>query len=75
FADLLTLGATGVSLNLTGLADGQYRVLSYNTNLLATGSYTSLDVAVKETSAGTVSGETSVVGNVITDVDPTAGSD
>ncbi len=75
FADLLTLGATGVSLNLTGLADGQYRVLSYNTNLLATGSYTSLDVAVKETSAGTVSGETNVVGNVITDVDPTAGSD
>ncbi|KLP92994.1 hypothetical protein ABR37_12000 [Enterobacter hormaechei subsp. hoffmannii] len=75
FADLLTLGATGVSLNLTGLANGQYRVLSYNTNLLATGSYTSLDVAVKETSAGTVSGETSVVGNVITDVDPTAGSD
>lgn len=75
FADLLTLGATGVSLNLNGLANGQYRVLSYNTNLLATGSYTSLDVAVKETSAGTVSGETSVVGNVITDVDPTAGSD
>ncbi|WP_426708434.1 BapA/Bap/LapF family large adhesin [Enterobacter cloacae complex sp. 280C5] len=66
FADLLTLGATGVSLNLNGLANGQYRVLSYNTNLLATGSYTSLDVAVKETS---------VVGNVITDVDPTAGSD
>ncbi|WP_150183244.1 hypothetical protein, partial [Enterobacter asburiae] len=32
FADLLTLGATGVSLNLTGLANGQYRVLSYNTN-------------------------------------------
>ncbi len=59
FADLLTLGATGVSLNLTGLADGQYRVLSYNTNLLATGSYTSLDVAVKETSAGTVPGDTS----------------
>ncbi|MDF3660355.1 VCBS domain-containing protein, partial [Enterobacter hormaechei] len=28
-----------------------------------------------ETSAGTVSGATSVVGNVITDVDPTAGSD
>ena len=75
FADLLTLGATGVSLNLTGLENGQYRVLSYNTNLLATGSYTSLDVAVKETSAGTVSGETSLMGNVITDVDPTAGSD
>ncbi|HBC7436080.1 BapA/Bap/LapF family large adhesin [Enterobacter bugandensis] len=75
FADLLTLGATGVSLNLTGLADGNYRVLSYNTNLLATGSYTSLDVAVKETGPGTVTGDTSLGGNVITDVDPTAGSD
>ncbi len=75
FADLLTLGATGVSLNLTGLADGNYRVLSYNTNLLATGSYTSLDVAVKETGPGTVTGDTSLDGNVITDVDPTAGSD
>lgn len=75
FADLLTLGATGVSLNLTGLADGDYRVLSYNTNLLATGSYTSLDVAVKETGPGTVTGDTSLDGNVITDVDPTAGSD
>ncbi|MGK4352154.1 BapA/Bap/LapF family large adhesin [Enterobacter sichuanensis] len=75
FADLLTLGATGVSLNLTGLANGDYRVLSYNTNLLATGSYTSLDVAVKETSAGTVTGDTSLNGNVILDTDPTAGSD
>ncbi|MCM7674889.1 Ig-like domain-containing protein [Enterobacter chengduensis] len=75
FADLLTLGATGVSLNLTGLADGNYRVLSYNTNLLATGSYTSLDVAVKETGPGTVTGETSLNGNVILDTDPTAGSD
>ncbi|WP_257896097.1 Ig-like domain-containing protein, partial [Enterobacter chuandaensis] len=65
FADLLTLGATGVSLNLTGLADGDYRVLSYNTNLLATGSYTSLDVAVKETGPGTVTGDTSLDGNVI----------
>lgn len=75
FADLLTLGATGVSLNLTGLADGDYRVLSYNTNLLATGSYTSLDVAVKETGPGTVTGDTSLNGNVILDTDPTAGSD
>lgn len=75
FADLLTLGATGVSLNLSGLADGNYRVLSYNTNLLATGSYTSLDVAVKETGPGTVTGETSLNGNVILDTDPTAGSD
>ncbi|RXX51633.1 hypothetical protein DD600_26315, partial [Enterobacter cloacae] len=55
--------------------DGQYRVLSYNTNLLATGSYTSLDVAVKETSAGTVTGDTSLDGNVILDTDPTAGSE
>ncbi|KJI58030.1 adhesin [Enterobacter kobei] len=75
FADLLTLGATGVSLNLTGLADGDYRVLSYNTNLLATGSYTSLDVAVKETGPGTVTGDTNLNGNVILDTDPTAGSD
>lgn len=75
FADLLTLGATGVSLNLTGLADGNYRVFSYNTNLLATGSYTSLDVAVKETGPGTVTGDTSLNGNVILDTDPTAGSD
>ncbi|WP_431105266.1 BapA/Bap/LapF family large adhesin [Enterobacter kobei] len=75
FADLLTLGATGVSLNLTGLADGNYRVLSYNTNLLATGSYTSLDVAVKESGPGTVTGDTSLNGNVILDTDPTAGSD
>lgn len=75
FADLLTLGATGVSLNLSGLADGNYRVLSYNTNLLATGSYTSLDVAVKETGPGTVTGDTSHNGNVILDTDPTAGSD
>ncbi len=75
FADLLTLGATGVSLNLSGLADGDYRVLSYNTNLLATGFYTSLDVAVKETGPGTVTGDTSLNGNVILDTDPTAGSD
>jgi len=75
FADLLTLGATGVSLNLTGLASGQYRVLSYNTNLLATGSYTSLDVDIKETSAGTVTGTTSLGGNVILDDDPATGSD
>ena len=50
-------------------------MLSYNTNLLATGSYTSLDVAVKETGPGTVTGDTSLNGNVILDTDPTAGSD
>lgn len=75
FANLLTLGASGVTLNMTGLADGQYRVLSYNTNLLATGSYTSLDVDVKETSAGTVTGIITQSGNVILDTDPTTGSD
>ncbi len=75
FANLLTLGASGVTLNMTGLADGQYRVLSYNTNLLATGSYTSLDVDVTQTSAGTVTGVTTQSGNVIYDVDPTTGSD
>lgn len=75
FANLLTLGANGVTLNMTGLTEGQYRVLSYNTNLLATGSYTSLDVDVTETSAGTVTGVTTQSGNVILDTDPTTGSD
>jgi VCBS repeat-containing protein len=75
FANLLTLGANGVTLNMTGLTEGQYRVLSYNTNLLATGSYTSLDVDVTETSAGTVTGVTTQSGNVILDNDPTTGSD
>ena len=46
FANLLTLTGSGVTLNLTGLTGGQYRVLTYNTSLLATGSYTSLDVDV-----------------------------
>lgn len=32
-------------------------------------------MAVKETSAGTVTGDTSLNGNVILDADPTAGSD
>lgn len=75
FANLLTLGAGGVTLNMNGLENGQYRVLSYNTNLLATGSYTSLDVDVTETSVGTVTGVTSQTGNVILDTDPTTGSD
>lgn len=75
FANLLTLGASGVTLNMAGLEGGQYRVLSYNTNLLATGSYTSLDVDVTQTSAGTLVGNTTQTGNVILDVDPTTGSD
>ncbi len=75
FANLLTLGASGVTLNLTGLPGGQYRVLSYNTNLLATGSYTSLDVDVTQTTAGTLTGTLVQNGNVITDTDPVSGSD
>ncbi|QVV61185.1 BapA/Bap/LapF family large adhesin [Leclercia sp. Colony189] len=75
FANLLTLGASGVTLNLAGLPGGQYRVLSYNTNLLATGSYTSLDVDVTQTTAGTLSGTLVQNGNVITDIDPVSGSD
>ncbi|TLU61264.1 BapA prefix-like domain-containing protein [Enterobacter sp. MF024] len=75
FANLLTLGASGVTLNLTGMQGGQYRVLSYNSNLLATGSYTSLDVDVVQTTAGTLSGSLVTSGNVITDTDPVSGSD
>jgi len=75
FANLLTLGASGVTLNLTGLPGGQYRVLSYNSNLLATGSYTSLDVDVTQTTAGTLTGTLVQNGNVITDSDPVSGSD
>ncbi|WP_368543640.1 BapA/Bap/LapF family large adhesin [Enterobacter soli] len=74
--NLLTLGANGVSLNLTGLAQGQYRVLTYNTSLLATGAYSSLDVDVTQTSAGTIVGSNlNVAGNVITDNDTVSGSD
>ena len=73
--NLLTIGASGVTLNLEGLQGGQYRVMSYNTNLLATGSYTSLDVDVTQTSAGTLTGPSTSTGNVITDVDPVSGSD
>jgi VCBS repeat-containing protein len=75
FASLLTLGASGVTLNYSGLTGGDYRVVSYNTNLLAAGSYTSLDVAVVKTSAGTITGGLAESGNVITDTDPTNGQD
>lgn len=75
FANLLTLTGSGVRISLTGLTGGDYRVLTYNTSLLATGSYTSLDVDVQKTSAGTVSGTTSHIGNVITDQDAGGGQD
>ncbi|MEB4674188.1 Ig-like domain-containing protein [Enterobacteriaceae bacterium G50] len=75
FANLLTLGASGVTLKFDGLEAGSYRVITYNTNLLATGSYTSLNVDVEQTSAGNVTGETSHTGNVITDIDPNNGED
>ena len=52
FASLLTLGASGVTLNYSGLTGGDYRVVSYNTNLLATGAYTSLDVSVVKPAQG-----------------------
>ncbi|EAQ7719557.1 BapA prefix-like domain-containing protein [Salmonella enterica] len=67
FANLLTLTGSGVTLNLSGLGEGQYRVLTYNTSLLATGSYTSLDVDVHQTSAGIISGPTISTGNVMAD--------
>ncbi|CES69652.1 VCBS repeat-containing protein [Salmonella enterica subsp. enterica serovar Typhi] len=67
FANLLTLTGSGVTLNLNGLGEGQYRVLTYNTRLLATGSYTSLDVDVHQTSAGIISGPTISTGNVMAD--------
>ncbi|WP_373365741.1 BapA/Bap/LapF family large adhesin [Citrobacter braakii] len=75
FASLLTLGASGVTLNYGGLTGGDYRVVSYNTNLLATGAYTSLDVSVVKASAGTIIGATTESGNIITDTDPANGQD
>lgn len=75
FANLLTLGASGVRLALDNLDGGQYRVISYNTSLLAVGSYTSLDVSLVKTSAGTVTAGATENGNVITDVDPNNGGD
>ncbi|MEO3990874.1 BapA/Bap/LapF family large adhesin [Pseudocitrobacter cyperus] len=75
FANLLTIGASGVRMTLDNLDGGQYRVLSFNTSLLAVGSYTSLDVALVKTSAGTVTAGATENGNVITDVDPNNGGD
>ncbi|KNC06099.1 hypothetical protein AC791_19155 [Klebsiella sp. RIT-PI-d] len=75
FADLLTLNGSSVNFTLDGLTGGTYRVLSYNSNLLATGSFTSLNVSVVQTSAGTLNGETVHVGNVIQDIDPVSGGD
>lgn len=70
FLNLLTLGATGITLNYDGLGEGQYRILGYNTNLLATGATTNLAVTVEQTGAGVVSGTTTSNGNVITDPGP-----
>lgn len=75
FANLLTLGTSGVTLHINALASGDYRVLTYNTSLLATGSLTNIDVSVVQTSNATVTGDTSHPGNVITDVDPVHGVD
>lgn len=75
FANLLTIGASGITFKIDNLPEGTYRVLSYNTNLLATGSLTSLDVAVEQVGPGVVTGETSHQGNVITDIDPNGGQD
>lgn len=75
FANLLTIGASGITFKIDNLHEGTYRVLSYNTNLLATGSLTSLDVAVEQVGPGVVTGETSHQGNVITDIDPSGGQD
>lgn len=75
FANLLTIGASGITFKVDNLPEGTYRVLSYNTNLLATGSLTSLDVAVEQVGPGVVAGETSHQGNVITDIDPSGGQD
>lgn len=75
FANLLTLGASGIQLNVDNLGSGTYRVLGYNTSLLATGALTSIDVTVEQTGAGVVSGTTSHSGNVITDPGPTGGED
>ena len=75
FANLLTLGSSGVTMNINGLTEGSYRVLSYNTSLVTAGSFTSLDVSVQQISAGTITGGTTQPGNVITDVDPNSGQD
>ncbi|WP_439645593.1 BapA/Bap/LapF family large adhesin [Citrobacter rodentium] len=65
FANLLTLGSSGVTVNVSGLEGGTYRVLTYNTALLATGSYTALNVSVEETSAGTITSAETQTGNVL----------
>ncbi|MBJ9890386.1 BapA prefix-like domain-containing protein [Citrobacter sedlakii] len=65
FANLLTLGSSGVTVNVTGLEGGTYRVLTYNTALLATGSYTALNVNVEQTSAGAITSAETQTGNVL----------
>lgn len=75
WASLLTIGSNGVTLNLEDMSEGTYRVLAYNTTLLAVGSYISVAATVTQTAAGVVSGETSYSGNLITDDDPAHGAD
>lgn len=75
FANLLAITSSGVTLTMKALSEGSYRVLTWNSSLLATGTYTNLEVSVNQSSAGVLSGNTSTSGNVITDVDGTYGVD
>lgn len=75
FANLLAITSSGVTLTMKALSEGSYRVLTWNSSLLATGTYTNLEVSVDQSSAGVLSGTTSTNGNVITDVDGTHGVD
>ncbi|MEH0834271.1 BapA/Bap/LapF family large adhesin, partial [Pectobacterium cacticida] len=75
WASLLTIGTNSIALNVEDLDGGTYRALAYNTTLLAIGSYTAISATVTQTAPGAIEGETSVSGNVITDVDPEHGAD
>ncbi|MEH0875418.1 Ig-like domain-containing protein [Pectobacterium cacticida] len=75
WASLLTIGTNSIALNVEDLDGGTYRALAYNTTLLAIGSYTAINATVTQTAPGAIEGETSVSGNVITDVDPEHGAD
>ncbi|WP_411570766.1 BapA/Bap/LapF family large adhesin, partial [Pectobacterium cacticida] len=74
WASLLTIGSNSITLNAGNLEEGTYRALTYNTTLLALGSYTAINATVTQT-AGTIGGDTAVSGNVITDIDPEHGAD
>ncbi|HGK4675002.1 TPA: BapA/Bap/LapF family large adhesin [Kluyvera georgiana] len=67
FANLLTLGASGISLQMDGLAAGNYRVLSYNTSILAVGAYTGINVTLTETTPGVLTETTPHQGNLLTE--------